>query len=69
MTATVLQVHPSCVQPQCPASQFGIGFYDTAGDALEAEAHLAEIYVRGRSELPEDLRNAVDVQPESQGPL
>jgi hypothetical protein len=45
----------------------GIGFYDTLGDAREAEVLLAAIYARGRTELPEDLREAVDMRPESQG--
>ena len=45
----------------------GIGFYDSAGHAREAEAQLAEIYARGRTELPEDLRGAIDMRPESEG--
>jgi hypothetical protein len=45
----------------------GIGFYDSAGHAREAEAQLAEIYARGQEELPEDLRGAVHMQPESEG--
>ena len=45
----------------------GIGFYDSAGDAREAEAQLAELYARGAAELPEDLRGAVHMEPESQG--
>jgi hypothetical protein len=45
----------------------GIGFYDTAGDAREAEAMLADIYARGAEELPEDLRGAVHMEPESEG--
>jgi hypothetical protein len=45
----------------------GIGFYDSAGHAREAEARLAEIYARGRRELPEDLRGAIDMRPESEG--
>jgi len=49
------------------ARLIGIGFYDTAGDAREAEAHLAGIYARAQTELPEDVREAVDMRPESQG--
>jgi hypothetical protein len=45
----------------------GIGFYDSAGDAREAEAQLAEIFARGQEELPEDLRDSVHMRPESEG--
>jgi hypothetical protein len=45
----------------------GIGFYDSAGDAREAEAQIAAISARGAEELPEDLRGAVDMRPESEG--
>ena len=45
----------------------GIGFYDSAGDAREAEAQLSEISARAAAELPEDLRGAVHMAPESQG--
>jgi len=45
----------------------GIGFYDTAGHAREAEARIAEIYARGRDALPDDLRGAVHMRPESEG--
>jgi hypothetical protein len=45
----------------------GIGFYDSAGHAREAEAQLTEIYARGAEELPEDLRGAVHMEPESEG--
>ena len=45
----------------------GIGFYDSAGDAREAEAQIAAILARGATELPEDLRAAVAMPPESDG--
>ena len=45
----------------------GIGFYDSAGDAREAEAQIAAINARGATELPDDLRAAVAMQPESEG--
>jgi hypothetical protein len=45
----------------------GIGFYASAGHAREAEARIAELYAGGRDELPEDLRGAVDMRPESEG--
>ena len=45
----------------------GIGFYDSAGHAREAEAQLAGIYARGQEELPEDLRDSVHMRPESEG--
>ena len=45
----------------------GIGFYDSAGDAAEAEARIAALYARGATELPEDLRGALDMTAESQG--
>ena len=45
----------------------GIGFYDSAGDAREAEAQIAAISARGAAELPEDLRAAVAMRPESEG--
>ena len=45
----------------------GIGFYDSAGDAREAEAQIAAINERGAAELPEELRAAVAMRPESDG--
>jgi hypothetical protein len=45
----------------------GIGFYESAGHAREAEARLAEIYARGREQLPEDLRGMTEKEPESEG--
>ena len=45
----------------------GIGFYDSDGHVREAEAQIAAIYARGREQLPEDLRGAVHMRPESEG--
>ena len=45
----------------------GIGFYDSPGHAREAEAQIAAIHARGATELPEDLRGALDMAPESEG--
>jgi hypothetical protein len=45
----------------------GIGFYDSAGEAAEAEAVLAELAARGREELPVEIRGALDQMPESIG--
>ena len=43
----------------------GIGFYDSAGLAREAEALLEDLYARGRDELPQDLRAVAAMEPES----
>jgi hypothetical protein len=45
----------------------GIGFYESAGDAREAEAQIAAIHARGAQELPEDLRGALAMTAESEG--
>ena len=45
----------------------GIGFYDSAGDAREAEAQIAAIQARAATALPEDLRAAVRMTAESEG--
>jgi hypothetical protein len=45
----------------------GIGFYDSAGHAREAEGALDEIYAAGREQLPADLRDGLDKPPESIG--
>jgi hypothetical protein len=42
----------------------GIGFYDSAGDAAEAEAAIAKL---DHSALPEDLRHTADWRPEAVG--
>lgn len=45
----------------------GIGFYESAGHLTESEAVLAEIYAEGREQLPESLRDALSMEPESVG--
>jgi hypothetical protein len=43
----------------------GIGFYSSAGHAQEAEKVLAEMFDDGRAQVPESIRPALDMQPES----
>ena len=43
----------------------GIGFYSSAGHAQEAEKVLAEMFDDGRAQIPESIRPALDMQPES----
>ena len=45
----------------------GIGFYASAGQAQEAEALLATMYEQAKTQLPGDIRPALDMQPESVG--
>jgi hypothetical protein len=45
----------------------GIGFYASAGDAQEAEALVGRMYEQARAEVPEAIREALDMQPESVG--
>ncbi len=45
----------------------GIGFYASAGQAQEAEALLTTIFEDARAEVPDALRPAFDMQPESVG--
>jgi hypothetical protein len=45
----------------------GIGFYDSAGQVAEADAALAEIYAEGRERVPESIRDALTMTPESVG--
>jgi hypothetical protein len=45
----------------------GIGFYDSAGQLAEADVVLAEIYAEGRERLPESIRDALTMTPESVG--
>jgi hypothetical protein len=45
----------------------GIGFYASAGDAEEADALVGAIYEHARAELPEAIRPALDMRPESVG--
>jgi hypothetical protein len=45
----------------------GIGFYASAGQAREAETLLPTIFEDVRAEVPDALRPAFDMQPESVG--
>jgi hypothetical protein len=45
----------------------GIGFYASAGDAQEADALVGAIYEQARAEVPEAIRPALDMRPESVG--
>ena len=45
----------------------GIGLYDSAGEAAEADAMLAAVYEEARTQVPEDLRAALDMQPDTVG--
>ena len=49
------------------ARMVGIGFYASAGQALEADALLQTMPERVRAEVPEVIRPALDMQPESVG--
>jgi hypothetical protein len=43
----------------------GIGFYASAGQAKEAETLLPTIFEHARAEVPEPIRPALDMRPES----
>ena len=45
----------------------GIGFYTSAGQAQEAETLLTTIFEDVRADVPDALRPAFDMQPESVG--
>jgi len=45
----------------------GIGFYATAGQAMEAEAVLSTMPEGVRAEVPEEVRPALDMRAESVG--
>jgi hypothetical protein len=45
----------------------GIGFYATAGQADEADAILSTMPDRVRADVPEEVRPALDMRPESTG--
>jgi hypothetical protein len=45
----------------------GIGFYASAGQAREADALLPALMESGRAQLPETIRAALDMRPESVG--
>ena len=45
----------------------GIGFYASAGQAQEADALLTTMYEQPRDQVPEPIRPALDMRPESVG--
>ena len=45
----------------------GIGFYASAGQAQEADALLKTMPERVRAEVPDHIRPALDMQPDSVG--
>ncbi len=45
----------------------GIGFYASSGQAQEADTLLKTMSERVRAEVPDDIRPALDMQPESVG--
>jgi hypothetical protein len=45
----------------------GIGFYASAGQAQEADALLTTLFEQARAEVPEAIRPALDMRPESVG--
>ena len=45
----------------------GIGFYASAAQAREADALLPTLMESGRAEIPETIRPALDMRPESIG--
>lgn len=45
----------------------GIGFYASAGQAREAETLLSGITDRARDHVPDEIRPALDMRPESVG--
>ena len=45
----------------------GIGFYASAGAAQEADALVGAIYEQARAQVPEALRPALEMRPESVG--
>ena len=45
----------------------GIGFYASAGQADEADSILSTMPDRVRAEVPEEIRPALDMRPESIG--
>jgi hypothetical protein len=49
------------------AQLVGIGFYDSSGDAEEADALVAALYKRVRPDVPEALRPALEKRPDSVG--
>jgi hypothetical protein len=49
------------------ARMVGIGFYASAGQAQEAETRLTELYEQGRAQVPDAIRPALELQPDSFG--
>ena len=45
----------------------GIGFYASAGQAQEADSLLTTMFEDARAQVPEPLRPALDMRPESVG--
>jgi hypothetical protein len=45
----------------------GIGFYDSGGQAQEADALLTTLFEQARAEVPEAIRPALEMRPESVG--
>jgi hypothetical protein len=45
----------------------GIGFYASAGQAREADALMTTLPERFRAEVPDEIRPALEMQPESVG--
>src|SRR5688500_1593028 len=45
----------------------GIGFYASAGQAQEADTLLTTMYDHSRAQIPEPIRPALDIRPESVG--
>ncbi|HEX5856592.1 MAG TPA: hypothetical protein VFY91_00645 [Microbacterium sp.] len=45
----------------------GIGFYASAAQAQEAEARLTTLYEQSRPQVPEPIRPALEMRPESVG--
>jgi len=45
----------------------GIGFYASAGQAQEADTLLTTMYEHARDQIPEPIRPALDMRPESVG--
>jgi hypothetical protein len=45
----------------------GIGFYASAGQAQEAETLITELYDQARTQVPDAIRPALEMQPDSVG--
>ena len=45
----------------------GVGFYASAGQAEEADVLLSSLYGQARDQVPEAIRPALDMRPESVG--